>query len=192
VTRLDRKSDAQANAEALGRDLRIHERSATYAAEHASSWQVRFDRPTHEPRTLRELVRALRTAYAEEVPSRLHNRDTDEGGHPAWTPEFTRYLAGADAATDRGDGGTTEVYLTPFRACMAGMMRSSDEATRKRAAIVGHVTITGLGPAEGAMLEGVPEWDAKASAHRALQLYWRRLSGVRLDLRPVDTGTSAA
>lgn len=171
------KSEAQANAEALAR------RSSTYADEHAASWRVAFERPTHEQRRLRDLVRDLRKAYADEVPSRLHVHETDAGGDPAWSPEFMRYLTASDYATDvRDKASDTEVYLTPFRACMASMEQSPDEATRRRATMVYDV-IAGRGPVEAAMMAGVPEWCAKDVAEKALNVFWRRLSAVRLDLR---------
>ena len=173
-----RISEAQANAEALTR------RSSTYADDHAKSWEVRFDR--QPPRSLRQLVRDLRRACADEVPTRIHSRDTDEGGDPAWAPEFTRYITGSDFATDRGDDGSTEVYLTPYRAAIAAMRNGKDEATRRRCAIVEHV-VAGSDPVEAAMIEGVPEWCAKDVAIRALGIFWVRYSDVRLDLRRTET-----
>lgn len=172
MSRLDRTSESQARA--------LYERPYTEA--HRNSYTLKMQR-TDPPATLRDLVRDLRTAYADEVPSRIHSRDTDAGGDPAWSPEFTRYLTGSDFATDTRDEGTTEVYLTPFRACISAMGRSSDEATRRRAAIVGHITFGNFGPVEAAMMEGAPEWDAKSCAQRSLELFWKRLSDVRLDLR---------
>lgn len=177
------KSEAQSIAEA---------RSRTYADDHALSITVKFDRPSHEPRSLREYVRTLRKAYADEVPTRLHSHETDEGGDPAWSPEFTRYLTGSDFTTDRADVGATEVYVTPFRACMAAMTRSSDEATRRRAAIIRHSVMGDSGPVEAAMIEGVPEWCAKIVAREAHAVFWRRLSDVRLDLRPIANERPAA
>lgn len=173
------KSDAQANAEALAR------RSATYADEHAVSWDVKFDR--RPPDNLRELVHTLRRAYADEVPTRLHTADVDGGGTPAFAPEFARYLFGSDFATDQADEGASEVYLTPFRRCLAAMDAAGDEATRRRAYIVAHVTVGDSGPVEAAMIEGVPEWCAKLVAQDALSVFWRRLSDVRLDLRHTES-----
>lgn len=172
MTRLDRVSESHSRAM----------REAPYTEAHRNSYTLKMER-TSPPDTLRELVHDLRKAYADEVPTRLHSHDTDAGGDPAWSPEFTRYLTGSDFSTDRRDEGTTEVYLTPFRACMAGMERSSDESTRRRAAIVGHVTFGNFGPVESAMMEGVPEWCAKIVARDAHSVFWRRLSDVRLDLR---------
>lgn len=168
--RLDRKSDAQANAEA----------QRTYADEHARSWQVRMDRPSREPSSLRELVRDLRRAYADEMPTRMHTHDVDGGGTPAYAPEFARHLFGSARGTVAD--GSLEVYLTPFAAALDGMHRAQDEGTRHRAAIVVHVVLTGVGPIEAARMEDVPEWCAKDVATRALSVFWRRLCDVRLDL----------
>ena len=176
MTRLARRSEAQANAEALAR------RSATYADEHARSWEVRFNRPSHERRTLRDTIRDLRRAYADEVPTRMHVHDVDGGGTPAMSPEFKAYLMGSEFATDRRDEGTTEVYTTPFRAALAAMARASDEGTRHRASIAGHVVVAGMGPVEAALAEGVPDWCAKDVAEKALTVFARRLSDVRLEL----------
>ena len=176
MTRLDRVSESHARAL----------RDAPYTENHRNSYVLKMERTT-PPEGLRELVHVLRRAYTDEVPSRIHSHDTDAGGDPAWSPEFSRYLTGSDFATDRGDEGSTEVYTTPFRACMAAMQRSSDEATRRRASIVAHITYGNAGPVESAMLEGVPEWDAKRSAEYALTTFWRRLSDIRLDLRKSET-----
>lgn len=158
------KSDAQANAEALAR------RTATYADEHAASWQVRFDRPNHEPRSLRGYVNEIRDAYESECPSRLHRHDVDGGGTPAFTAAFEAYLWGSPFTIDQESGA----YSTPFRACLAGMAKG-DETARKRGAIVGRVAM-GAGPVEAAVAEGVPEWCAKVVARNALEVTWRNLS----------------
>lgn len=172
-------SEAQSTAEALSR------REATYADEHAASWEVRFDR--QEPHNLRDLVRDLRRCYADEVPTRIHTAEVDAGGTPAYAPEFARYLYGSDFATDQHDEGSAEVYLTPFRRALAAMDGAASEGARRRAYIVGHIVIGDSGPAEAAMIEGVPEWCAKEVAERALRIFWRRLSDVRLDLRRTES-----
>lgn len=171
------KSDSQANAEALAR------RGTTYADEHAASWQVRFNRPSHETRSLRDLVRDLRRAYADEVPSRIHVHETDAGGDPAWSPEFTRYITAGDGATDRRDAGTTEIYVTPFRACLDTMSRATDPSSQKRATLVQLCIVGDASPIEAAMAMGVPAWCAKVVAKDALEVFMRRLSDIRLDLR---------
>lgn len=170
MTRLDRRSEAQANAEALAR------RSASYADEHAASWQVRFDRPTHEPLSLRGYVRELRDAYEAECPTRLHRHDVDGGGTPAFTAAFSAWLWGSPFAIDQETGA----WNTPFRACVAGMIRSSDERTRRRAAIAGRAIVGGVTPLEAAIAEGVPSWCAEIVALDALTVTWRRLTSAPL------------
>jgi hypothetical protein len=168
LTRLDRKSEAQANADALAR------RSATYADQHAASWSVRFDRPTHEPKSLRGYVNELRDAYEAEVPSRMHRHDVDGGGTPAFTAALEAWLWGSPFTLDNETGA----YRSPFRACLAGMQRSADERTRKRSAIVAHITVGGSSATEAAIAEGVPSWCAEMVAYEALQVTWRRLTSA--------------
>ena len=168
-----RISEAQANAEALAR------RSATYADEHAASWKVRFDRGGTPP-DLRALVNMVRTAYADEVPTRLHVHQTDAGGDPAWSPEFTRYLTDSDYATD------DDVYRTAFRRCLAAMSRSDGPMARD-ARIVARIAIGGAGPSEAAIAERSHPYDAKGAAISALQSFWKRYSDFRYDLRRTET-----
>lgn len=163
----------------------LYERETPYTEAHRNSYALKMQRD--RPPRPRELLHLLRKAYADEVPSRIHSRDTDAGGDPAWSPEFTRYLTGSDFTTDVRDPGSTEVYLAPFRACMAAMGRSPHEATRRRAAIVFRAVVAGEDLATAAMCEGSPEWDAPACGARALELFWTRLSDIRLDLRRTET-----
>ena len=169
---LTRRSEAQANAEALC------SRSTSYADEHAASWQVRFDRPTHEPKSLRGYVAALRDAYQAEVPSRIHRHDVDDGGTPAFTAAFEQVLWGNPFALDKESGS----YSTPFRACVVGMHRSADDRSRKRAAIVARV-VGGASPVESAMAEGVPDWCATLVAEDALRVTWRRMTSAPMPAR---------
>lgn len=171
---LAHKSDSQANAEALTR------RSASYADEHAASWQVRFDRPTHEPRNLREYTRDLRGAYEAECPSRLHRHDVDAGGTPAMTAAFEQWLWGSPFAIDHESGS----YATPLRATLAGMTRG-ELATRHRARIAYRI-VTGTDAVQAAIAEGAPEWCAKVVARDALQVTWRRLVTSPLPLAKSD------
>ena len=174
MTRLDRKSDAQSNAEALAR------RSVTFADEHAKSWNVRFDRRT-EPPNLRALVIDLRRAYQDEVPRTLHKHDVDGGGTPAYSPSFEAYLYGSPFQTD--DDGT---YQTPFRRCLAAMAQSTEMATRDMAQVVFRIAVGGQDPEDAVWIVGadvgMPLWARKAIAERALRVFWRRCSDVRLDL----------
>ena len=172
-----RISEAQSRA--------VYERETPYTEAHNNSYTLKMQRD--RPPRPRELLHLLRRAYTDEVPSRIHSRDTDAGGDPAWSPEFTRYLTGSDFGTDTRDDGSTEVYTTPFRACMAAMGSSAHEGTRRRASIVFRAVVAGEDLMTAAMREGAPEWDAPACGARALELFWSRLSDVRLDLRKTET-----
>lgn len=169
MTRIARKSDSQANAEALAR------RSSTYADEHASSWQVRFDRKANEPTGLGGYVKELRAAYADEMPERMHRHDVDGGGTPALSAEMSALLYGSPFATDDED-----FYRYPFRACLQGMTRANSDEMHKRARIAAHVAIGGMSAVEAAITEGVPAWCAKIVATDALRVTWRRLSAAPL------------
>lgn len=151
------KSEAQSNAEALAR------RSSTYADEHAASWQIAFDRPTHEPTSLRGYVRELRDAYEAECP-KMHGRDLGEGGTPEFTERFLAWLEGQDNG--------------PLRSCLRGMARSADEASRRRASIAVRVVLGGMKASESAIEEGVPDWCAKTVAYDALRVVWRNYSST--------------
>jgi hypothetical protein len=170
VTRLDVKSDSQANAEALAR------RSSTYADENARSWQFRFDRKANEPTSLGGYVKELRAAYADEMPERIHRHDVDGGGTPALSAEMSALLYGSPFATD-----TDDFYRYPFRACLQSMTRSDDLHARAR--IAAHVAIGGLSAVEAAILEGVPHWCAKVVATDALRVTWRRMAAAPLPPR---------
>lgn len=167
-----RKSEAQANAEALAR------RSTTYADEHARTWQVRFDRATPPP-GLRALVIDLRRAYQDEVPETLHVHAVDEGGTPAYTGAFAAFLYASPAVTDE-DGW----YRTPFRRCLAAMTQGGEPAARTMGAIVAHVTVGGEDPEDAVAREfaDLEPWAARAVAQRALTVFWKRCADVRLDL----------
>jgi hypothetical protein len=164
---IPRKSEAQANAEALAR------RSAAYADENARSRERRDYRVT-PPGSLRALVTELRKAYRDEVPGALHKHDVDGGGTPAYTGEFAAYLYGSPWATDKGD----DTYTTPFRAALATMHRNNPSM----AAIVGRITVGGSDPVDAVGHE-LDSWMSRAIAERALLVFWQRLSDIRLDLR---------
>lgn len=177
-------SDAQANAEALAR------RSAPYAAASSMSFEVAWDYTRREPTDLREAVRMVRKAYADEVPTKLHEgyASIGEGGTPKMTERAEGYLFGSATSSDAGrDPETGEpdlvsYYHSPFRAALARMERG-DEATRKRAAIVSHVTIGQQGPQEAAIAEDVPSWCAKVVAEDALRAFLRGLTDIKVDIR---------
>jgi hypothetical protein len=187
-----RRRRVAVNADVLAR------RAAPYAAAHEASVVRAADRRASEPRDLRELVRAVRRAYGDEVPLAIHEGPDriDAGGTPAMTGSFLAYVDGAanavDERTPRHDAAGELLdrplvvghYVTPFRAALAGMASPDDEGGRRRAAIVAHVTIGDQGPVDAALAEGVPLWCAREVAERALWIFWRRLTPLRLDLPP--------
>jgi hypothetical protein len=166
---LTRKSEAQANAEALAR------RSSAFADANRRSIERKADRGT-PPGSLRALVVELRKAYRDEVPGAIHKHDVDGGGTPAYSGEFAAYLYGSPWATDKDD----DTYRTPFRAALAGMHHSNPSM----AAIVGHVTIGGEDPVDAVRRHhNLDSWMCRAIAERALLVFWQRCSDIRLDLR---------
>jgi hypothetical protein len=197
-------SEAQSNADALAR------RGRTYADANAASWSLSMDYHKRQPRDLRDAVRMCRRAYADEIPTRMHNQDLADDGTPRMTPQAEAFIFGSPTWTDAGRseacscgkperdvrgivmaihardcpalGNHAEAfYLTPFRATLATMERASEPESR-RAAIVGHVTIGSQGPKEAAIAEGVPSWCAATVAEDALRSFLRRLSDVRVDV----------
>jgi hypothetical protein len=177
-------SDAQANAEALAR------RSAPYAVASEVSFKVAWDYTQREPENLREAVRMVRRAYADEVPTKLHEGydSIGEGGTPKMTAKAEGYLFGNPTSSDAGrDAETGEpdlvsYYHAPFRAALHRMSHG-DEASRKRAAIVQHVTIGQQGPQEAAIAEDVPSWCAKVVAEDAIRAFLRDLTDIKVSLR---------
>lgn len=175
MTRIDRKSEAQANADALVR------RTSTFATEHAVSWQVRMDRPSHEPTTLRGYVNELRDAYAAEVPARIHVHSLDGGGTPAFSRAMELFLFAPDDGTDSEDN-----YRAPTRAALRAMRCSPDEATRMDEAIVRRV-VCGMSVRDATLaiwpaLADAPTAYLERLAMPALRKAWRRLSSAPLPI----------
>jgi hypothetical protein len=96
-------SDAQANAEALAR------RGLPYSAASGASFRVQWDWHRREPRDLREAVRMVRKAYADEVPTKLHDGPDAIGpdGTPRMTARAEGYIFGDERATDAPQGKCT-------------------------------------------------------------------------------------
>lgn len=186
-------SDAQANAEAL------RHRESPYARASQASFTVQWDYRTRQPDNLREAVRMVRRAYADEIPTKLHEGydSIGEGGTPKMTTKAEGYLFGSPDSSDAkrdpetGERELVSYYHAPFRACLAQMARG-DEASRKRAAIISHVTIGQQGPQEAAIAEGVPEWCAKIVAEAAIRTFLTRLSDVRIQARNMAESVTAA
>ena len=131
----------------------------------------------------------VRKAYSDEVPGKLHEGPDSigEGGTPKMTSRAEGYLFGSPGASDAGKDPETGkpdligYYHSPFRAKLADMERG-DEARRKHAAIVRHVTIGQQGAAQAAMLEGVPSWCASAVAFLALRSFLVNLTDIKLNI----------
>lgn len=185
-------SDAQANAEALAR------RGAPFSAPSEASFRVAWDYRQREPADLREAVRAVRAAYADEVPTKLHEGcdSIGEGGTPKMTPRAEGYLFGSPGSDDAarnpetGERDAVGYFHSPFRARLDEMTRG-DEASRKRAAIVAHITIGSQGPVTAAIAEGVPSWCAKLVAEDAIRAFLRRLTDIRIH-HPLPHSETAA
>lgn len=186
------KSEAQSNAEALAR------RDAPYTAVSGQSFRVAWDWRQREPETLREAVRAIRQAYAAEVPTKLHEGadSIGEGGTPKMTARAEGYLFGSptsdDASRDAetGERDVVGYYYSPFRARLADMGKSN-ETDRKVAAIVAHITIGSQGPKEAAIREGVPRWLAtEGTLLVLLGGFLRHLSALTIHAKPFSADGS--
>lgn len=177
-------SEAQSNAEAL------RWRDAPFTATSDASFRVAWDWHRREPADLREALHMVRKAYSDEVPTKLHEGPDSigEGGTPKMTTRAEGYLFGSPSSgSDRDDA--IGWYHAPFRAQLDAMQHATmpngdaDEACRKRAAIVSHVTIGSQGPQEAAIKEGIPAWAAKDVAEAALRSFLRGLTDLKLNAR---------
>lgn len=173
------KSEAQANAEALAR------RGMPYSEAHQVSVSVAYDWTKRQPRDLRDAVRMVRRAYADEVPSRLTEGPGSVGddGNPRFAPEATSYIFG-DPGLNTDAGKTPEVvnfFHAPFRARLDGM-EHGDLAARKHAAIVRHVTIGSMDAIPATIKEDVPVWCAGQVALIALTSFLSGLSDLSLNV----------
>ncbi len=167
------KSAAAQNRQALAR------REARYEVASSTSIAVAWDYRKREPRDLREVVHAVRTAYADEVPTRLHEGPDSigEGGVPKMHPAAEGYIFGNDQAGHDTEAAL-DFYRTPFRAALANWQYQQP----KRAAIVAHVSIGSQGPIQAAVAEGVPQWCARIVAEDTLRAFLRSLTDVKVRL----------
>ena len=178
-------SDAQANAEALAR------RGSPYSGASGASFHIAWDYRQREPGDLREAVRMVRKAYADEVPDKLHDGPDaiGEDGTPRFAARAAGYIFGSAEGSDaRPDPETGEpplvsYYYAPFRATLARMSGSRRESHRKHGAIVAHITIGQQDAVTAAMAEGVPSWCAGSVAELALRAFLGDLSDVRVHLK---------
>jgi len=176
MTRLH-KSDSQANAEALGR------REMPYTDASGQSFTVAWNWHNRTPHSLSEAVDMIRQAYADEVPTKLHEGPDSigEGGTPKMAPRFEAYLdddprAGfARPDPETGQRPALDYYKTPFRATLA-----SWEANRAK--VIEHVAIGSMGPVQAVIAEGVPQWCARLVAEDVCYGFLRNLSDVKVSL----------
>ena len=70
------------------------------------------------PQSFGDLVRWFINAWRAEVPSQIHNRDTDAGGAPEFTNDFRTYIDGNHGrvthAYSDGRPEVAETYVTPI------------------------------------------------------------------------------
>jgi hypothetical protein len=178
VSRANRwKSDSQANAEALDR------RERTYSEASGQSFQVRWQFDKRIPTTLREATDMIRQAYADEVPTKLHEGPDSigEGGTPKMAGRFVAYLDNDDGAgyarrdPETGERPALDFMQTPFRGTLAAYEPA-------RAAIVEKVAIGSMGPIQAAIEMGVPAPFARLVAEDTLFGFLRNLSDVKVNL----------
>lgn len=179
-------SEAQANAEALAR------RGAPYTEASQASFGIQWDVHKREPDNLRDAVRAVRRAYADEVPDKLHEHAIGDDGTPRMTAKAEGYIFGHqeadDAARDPESGQRDLVgwYFSPFRANLATMERGT-ETQRLYAKIVSAVTIGGQDAKVAALAAGVgPECIAKGVALMALRAFLRSMTDMRVHAPMVE------
>lgn len=185
-------SDAQANAEALAR------RSSPWYDDNRASVTVAWDYRRREPTDLRDAVRQARRAYADEIPTKLHEGPDaiGEGGTPRFTGRAEGYLFGPAEASDAkrdpetGEWDRVSYYHAPFRATLERMSRGA-EGERRYAAIVAHITIGQQGPVAAALAVKAHPLDAKLVAWDALRSFLRQLSDMKVDTR-LQEGITAA
>ena len=166
-------SDAQADANADA----LANRGRTYADPNAASFTVSWNYHNRQPTTLSEAVDMIRQAYADEVPTKLHEGadSLSEGGTPEMHPRFVAYLDDDDQAgvERKTDHAALDYMKTPFRGTLASYEPN-------RAKIVEHVAIGSMGPMQAAIEEGIPNWCARLVAEDTLFGFLRNLSDVKV------------
>lgn len=175
-------SDAQANAEALER------RSAPYSQASGHSFTVRWDWHRREPRDLRDAVRMVRTAHADEIPERLHEQAIGEDGTPRMTTKAEGYIFGSAGGSDvrrNAETGKPDEFLSyyhaPFKATLERFLHG-DERSRRLGRIVSHITVGQQPPVAAALAEKAHPLDAKLVAEDALRVFLRNLSDLKLHI----------
>jgi len=155
----------------------------------ADSFTWSYDYHRREPETLREAVHRIQRAYADEVPTKLHDAQIGDDGTPKMTARAEGYIFGNASADDapKGEAPLVAYYLTPFRATLA-TMEGADEASRRRARIVQHITFGGMRPVEAALTEGAHRLDAKLVVFDALCSFLRSMTDMKVNVTEVAVG----
>lgn len=181
-------SESQSNAEALER------RERTYSEASGVSFRIQWDWHNREPKDLREAVRMIRAAYADEVPARLHNRDLADDGTPHMTPQAEGYIFGsADAGTAPRVAGEPppvfDFYRTPCRAAIAVLRQHS----ARWAELISAVAVGEHRPVDSAVMAaisvGVPRDFAYEVADATIRAFLRNLTDVKVHL-PAESGAA--
>jgi hypothetical protein len=127
-----------------------------------------------EPTHLAALVRWFMDAAADDIPVRLHSRDTADDGDPEWHPRFRAYLMAHPAAVDR-EGHVR----SPFRWWL-WIMRNEGRENRVMADYLYRLArFDGDWLAAARSITPLTEDGeiiAKAFAVAALQRFWRRMA----------------
>ena len=179
-------SESQANAEALTR------RSNPYTEASEASIRLHWSERTYDGYSLRDLVRAARAAYADEVPDKLHDSALADDGTPRMSSQAVGYIFGSAFSSDAKSDEMVSYYHRPFRATLERLTRTGGpEGERRRAAIVAHITIGSQGPVEAAMQEDVPRWCAKLVAEDALRSFLRGMTDLKLHVQRSQEADSA-
>lgn len=185
-------SEAQINAEALAR------RSATFADDHAKSWETRFG-GRDRPMTTKALVASLASMLAEEVPTKLHEAPDHigEGGVPVMTAAFQAYLDGNAMATVNRDPKTDSQgrelrpvivgeFVKPVQAAIEGMKRCEGR-TAWWGRIAERVVMSSERPVLAALAEGSHQYEAIRTANEALSELYRRVTPDKMALARSET-----
>jgi hypothetical protein len=201
VSRRPYVGPSEANSQAL------YQREHTWSGPSAQSFRIQWDMHRREPRDLRDAVRMARKAYVDEVPDKLHDAAIGDDGTPRMTRKAEGYIFGHAQSDDAPKGKCdcklvqdehfahavdcpahpqnrplVGYYHAPFRACLDAMAHG-DASSRRRAAIVSHVTIGSQKPGEAAIAEGAHPLDAKLVAWDALCSFLRSMTDLRLHAR---------
>lgn len=176
---LTRVSEAQGNAEALAR------RSSTYADEHAASWRVRFDTPSHELST-KALVARIMDNLLAETPEKLHEGPDhiDAGGVPAMTAAFINHIDSrvtSTAGKPDPEAIIVGTYRRPQAAAIDSMLRCKGKVSWWGRIVV-RVIYNSEPAFQAAVAEGSHPFEAQRTVNEALAEAYRRWTPDKMHL----------